>query len=381
MNLFTERLILRPWREDDAEELYKYASHPDVGPVAGWPAHTSIEDSREIIRTVLSADETYAVVLKSTDKPIGSVGVTLCTAKRSTDMMGDNDGEIGYWIGAPYWGKGLIPEAVRKLLRHCFEDLKLEAVWCGCYDGNVKSMRVQEKCGFSYHHTEYDKPCPMLDEKRTEHFTRQTCSEWMDRTMRTMKTMNIRLEQLSDYAAVERLTFEAFETMKLPGRTHTNEHYLAHIMRGATAFVPELDFVGEIDGEIVANIMYTKSKIVRLNGCEVETLTFGPVSVRPELHNHGLGAEIIHHSLGRVSELGYGAVIIVGHPEYYLRFGFKHASEYNLTMPDGAALDAFMALEIAPGYLGADGGKWYEDKVFEIDQAAFDAWNKTFQAS
>ncbi|MDR1620931.1 MAG: N-acetyltransferase [Synergistaceae bacterium] len=198
------------------------------------------------------------------------------------------------------------------------------------------------------------------------------------------------LETPADYAAVERLTFAAFETMELPGRTRTDEHYLAHIMRGAAAFVPELDFVGEIVidgdslnpcGEIVANIMYTKSKIVRPDGGEIETLTFGPVSVKPELHNRGLGAEIIHHSLDRARELGYGAVIIVGHPRYYPRFGFKPAGGYNLTMPDGAAFDAFMALELAPGYLGADGGEWYEDKVFEIGQAAFDTWNKTFQAS
>jgi RimJ/RimL family protein N-acetyltransferase len=199
VNLFTERLILRPWREDDAEELYKYASHPDIGPIAGWPAHTSVEDSREIIRTVLSADETYAVVLKSTDKPVGSVGVTWGITKRCTDMMGDNDGEIGYWIGVPYWGKGLIPEAVRRLLRHCFEDLKLEAVWCGYFDGNVKSMSVQEKCGFSYHHTEYDKPCPILDEKRTEHFTRQTCNEYIGikASQRRKRAHQSRLSMLS----------------------------------------------------------------------------------------------------------------------------------------------------------------------------------------
>jgi predicted N-acetyltransferase YhbS len=201
--------------------------------------------------------------------------------------------------------------------------------------------------------------------------------------------MTLRLETPADYAVVERLTFAAFETMELPGRTRTNEHYLAHTMRGAAAFVPELDFVGESiangdaanpGGEIVANIMYTRSKIVRPNGGEVETLTFGPVSVKPELHNRGLGAEIIRHSLDRARELGYDAVVIVGHPQYYPRFGFKPASEYNLAMPDGAAFDALMALELVNGCLGADGGKWYGDKVFEIDQAAFDAWNKTFQA-
>jgi RimJ/RimL family protein N-acetyltransferase len=172
--LETKRLILRPWREDDAGELYEYASHPDVGPIAGWPPHTSVENSREIIRTVLSAEENYAVVLKSTGKPVGSVGIH----KGVAEGKGENEAEIGYWIGVSYWGQGLIPEAVRELTRHVFEDLGLLALWCGYYDGNEKSKRVQEKCGFAYHHTEYDKPCPMIDETRTEHFTRLTRQAW-----------------------------------------------------------------------------------------------------------------------------------------------------------------------------------------------------------
>jgi predicted N-acetyltransferase YhbS len=192
--------------------------------------------------------------------------------------------------------------------------------------------------------------------------------------------MNIRLETPADYAAVEWLTFEAFETMTLPRRTATCEHYLAHLMRGAAAFVPELDFVGEADGEIIANIMYTKSKIVRPRGSLLETLTFGPVSVTPRLHKRGLGAQIIRHSLERARELRYGAVVIVGHPDYYPRFGFKPAHLYNLTMPDGSVFDAFMALELREGYLGTEGGTWYEDKVFEIDDAAFEVWNKSFMA-
>lgn len=72
----TERLILRPWTEEDAASLYKYAQNPNIGPIAGWPPHTSIENSREVIRDILSAPETYAVVLKETNEPIGSVGIT-----------------------------------------------------------------------------------------------------------------------------------------------------------------------------------------------------------------------------------------------------------------------------------------------------------------
>lgn len=176
MILQTDRLILRPWKEDDAAALYKYAKNPEVGPIAGWPPHTSVENSREIIRDVLSAPETYAVVLKETGEPVGSAGIMF--SGNGTTEFGETEAEIGYWIGVPYWGQGLIPEAVRELLRRCFEDLHLTAVWCGYYDGNLKSKRVQEKCGFKYHHTEENSRSSFLGDIRTEHFTRMTKQNW-----------------------------------------------------------------------------------------------------------------------------------------------------------------------------------------------------------
>ena len=177
MRFETDRLFLRPWTEDDAESLFEYAKNPAVGPIAGWPIHTSVENSREIIREVLSADETYAVCLKEDNRAIGSVG--LIPPAQSHTKAGDDEIEIGYWIGVPFWGKGLIPEAVRKLQEHVFLDLGCSAMWCGYYDGNVKSKKCQEKCGFTYHHTEENKPCVLMGDVRTEHFTRITKDEWL----------------------------------------------------------------------------------------------------------------------------------------------------------------------------------------------------------
>lgn len=91
----------------------------------------------------------YAVALKSEDLTIGSVGLMI--GQKSNIALGDDEGEIGYWIG---WGQGLIPEAVQELMRHSFEELRLKIIWCGYFDGNEKSWRVQKKCGFQYHHTE-----------------------------------------------------------------------------------------------------------------------------------------------------------------------------------------------------------------------------------
>lgn len=173
MTLETERLILRPWSEDDAEELYKYARDPDVGPMAGWPVHISVENSREIIRTVLSAPETFAVCLKETGKPVGSIGL-----HRNDLAQNDDEFELGYWIGKPFWGQGLIPEASREMLRYAFEDLGMCRIWCGYYDGNAKSARVQEKLGFLYQSKTEGIEVKLLNEVRTGHSNLMTRERW-----------------------------------------------------------------------------------------------------------------------------------------------------------------------------------------------------------
>lgn len=160
MELQTKRLILRPWEDADAEALYAYASDPDVGPAAGWPVHTSVKMSREVIRDVLQAPETYAVVLRETGEPMGSIGLV---KPRLQDIKpSDHALELGYWIGKPYWGRGLIPEAARALIDHAFDDLGCDQLWCAFYEGNAKSARAQEKLGFAPHHVE--------DHGRMEHW-------------------------------------------------------------------------------------------------------------------------------------------------------------------------------------------------------------------
>ena len=116
MILETERLILRPWEERDATDLFQYASVPEVAPIAGWLVHTSVENSREIIKSVFSAPEIYAIVLKEIMQPVGSIGLMIGSA--SDKGIPDTEAEIGYWIGVPYWGQGLIPEAVRAIQSH-----------------------------------------------------------------------------------------------------------------------------------------------------------------------------------------------------------------------------------------------------------------------
>ncbi len=176
MILETERLILRRFNESDAENVYLYAKDPDVGPIAGWPPHKSVDESREVIRNVFSGAEAYAVCLKSDKKAIGAIELKL---NGHTDMTEkDDECELGYWLGKPFWGQGIIPEAVREILRHAFEDIGMSRVWCGYYDGNVKSKRVQEKCGFRYQWTTPDVDVPLMNEIRTGHVSCLTKEEW-----------------------------------------------------------------------------------------------------------------------------------------------------------------------------------------------------------
>lgn len=177
MILETERLILRQWEESDAENLYKYASDPAVGPIAGWPSHQSIDESLDVIRNVFCGAEAYAVCLKSDNKAIGAIELKL---NGHTDMTErDDECELGYWIGKPFWGQGLIPEAAREILRHAFEDIGMQKVWCGYYDGNENSKRVQEKVGFRYRWTTEGVDVPLMHEKRTGHVNCMTRDEWL----------------------------------------------------------------------------------------------------------------------------------------------------------------------------------------------------------
>lgn len=176
MILTTERLILRPWTGVDAESLFEYASDPDVGPIAGWPPHKNVEESLGVIRNVFTGAECYAICEKGSHKAIGAVELKL---NGHTDMTeSDEECELGYWLGKPFWGRGYMPEAAAELIRHGFEDLGMTTIWCGYYDGNNKSRRVQEKLGFTYHHTCDEVPVPLMNEIRIGHTNYITKEQW-----------------------------------------------------------------------------------------------------------------------------------------------------------------------------------------------------------
>ena len=174
--LKTERLLLRRWEDSDAENLYEYAKDPDVGPIAGWPPHQSVDESRNVIRTVFQGKEAYAICLKTDEQAIGAIELKLNGHTDMTDR--DDECELGYWLGKPFWGQGIMPEAVKEILRHAFEEIGMTKVWVGYYEGNSKSKRVQEKAGFRYQWKSEGVDVPLMHEKRIGHVSSMTKDQW-----------------------------------------------------------------------------------------------------------------------------------------------------------------------------------------------------------
>lgn len=142
----SERILLRQWCDDDATALFKYASDPDVGPRAGWRPHSSVEESLSIIRTTFGNSTTWAIVLKSTNEPIGAIGYG---PSCDCDLPAlPDEPTVGYWVGKPYWNRGICSEALRLMIRHITDSTDIESLISGHYLDNPASGRVMEKCGF-----------------------------------------------------------------------------------------------------------------------------------------------------------------------------------------------------------------------------------------
>ncbi|MBQ5340931.1 MAG: GNAT family N-acetyltransferase [Oscillospiraceae bacterium] len=170
--LKTERLVLRPWKESDAEDLYEYARVDGVGQMAGWLPHKSIEESREIIRRFIDHKRTFAVELDG--KAIGSLGIEEYSEVKYPEFKTLRCREIGYVLSRDYWGRGIMPEAVKEVIRYLFEDVGLDVIFCGHFLWNTQSLRVQEKCGFRhYDFGEYETAFGKIEPHETRILTRE----------------------------------------------------------------------------------------------------------------------------------------------------------------------------------------------------------------
>ncbi len=175
----------------------------------------------------------------------------------------------------------------------------------------------------------------------------------------------IRNEEEKDYSIVEEMTRKAFYNLYIPGCT---EHYLVHIMRKHNDFIPELDFVLELDGKIIGNIMYTKARLVDENGQEKEILTFGPLCIHSDYQRKGYGKKLLEYSFNKAISLGYDVIVIFGSPSNYVARGFKSCKKYNVCLEGGVFPSAMMVKELKNNTL--DGRKWtyYDSPIMQIDE-------------
>jgi len=187
----------------------------------------------------------------------------------------------------------------------------------------------------------------------------------------------LRVEKKSDWKTVEQITYRAFRDVPPTGADDDGmEALLARKLRGRAAFIPELDYVAELNGTIIGNIMYTRSKVVGDDNNEWDTLTFGPVSVLPKYQRQGVGSALIHKTLEAAHELEYRGVLIFGHESYYPRFGFKPASEFGITTAEGRNFPAFMALPLYDGAFDGVHGRLIYDEVYNtLDRGESDKLN------
>lgn len=149
LRLETQRLILRPFEQSDLYDFNEYASVEGVGEMAGWKHHENIEKTQEILDIFIEENKVFAIVLKENNKVIGSLGVEKYGMEAALTEFNNYKGrEIGFVLSKNYWGRGIMPEAVKAVIDYLFNDLDLDFLTCGYYDFNSQSKKVQEKCGF-----------------------------------------------------------------------------------------------------------------------------------------------------------------------------------------------------------------------------------------
>ncbi len=178
-------------------------------------------------------------------------------------------------------------------------------------------------------------------------------------------SINIRLEQKSDFQNIENLARDAFWNLYFPG---CHEHFVIHQMRKHQDFIKDLSFVIELDKEVVGAIFYTHSKVIlHTNNEELNTISFGPVFICPTKHRKGLGKALINQSIKAAKLAGHKAIITLGYPYHYSPYGFLGAKTYNISMPDGKFYTGLLALPLQHGALDNIAGYAEFSNVFEVD--------------
>ena len=195
-----------------------------------------------------------------------------------------------------------------------------------------------------------------------------------------MNTDNIiiRLEREEEYREVENLIRESFWNVYRPG---AYEHYVMHVLRDDPAFVKELDFVMEKDGELIGQNIFMRTVIQADDGKEIPVLAMGPIGITPTLKRQGYGKKLLDYSLEQAAGMGFGAVLFEGNIDFYSKSGFAYARNFGIRyhdLPEGADDSFFLCKELLPGYLTGVTGVYQTPQGYYVDDADVEEFDKNF---
>ena len=188
----------------------------------------------------------------------------------------------------------------------------------------------------------------------------------------------IRLEKNEEYRKTERLVREAFWNVYRPGCL---EHYVLNQLRNDPAFVPELDFVMEKDGQLIGQNIFVRANIKADSGSDIPILTMGPICIAPEFKRQGYGKILLDYSLGKAAELGFGAVCFEGNINFYGKSGFTFAREFGIRyhgLPEDADSSFFLCKELTPEYLNGITGEYATPQGYFVNESEAEEFDKSF---
>ena len=188
----------------------------------------------------------------------------------------------------------------------------------------------------------------------------------------------IRNEEKKEYREVENLTREAFWNVYRPGCA---EHYVLHCYRDDPAFVPELDYVMELDGKLIGQVIYVRSEIIGDDGRKIPIMTFGPIGIIPEFKRRGYGKKLLDYSMEQAEKMGAGALAITGNIDFYGKSGFVPAKTKGVRYADDPDADYFLIKELKPRFLNGISGTYKDPEgyfVCEKNPQKFEEFEATF---
>ena len=304
VTLHTDRMILRPWRQTDLDDLYAYASVDGVGQMAGWKPHESKEESQKILDMFIGHKKTFA--LEYQGKVIGSLGIEQYNEDHFPEFADRKCREIGYVLSKEYWGQGLMPEAVKEVIRYLFEEVGLDVIFCGHFLWNKQSQRVQEKCGFKHYAFDtYETKVDTTEEDEVNILTRE---DWQAESV-----------VIRDYDAFDRN--EIMNLYTSVGWTN----YTDHPQMLEKAYMNSLCTLGAYtaDNSLIG--------IIRAVGDGASILFIQDIIVLPEFQRRGIGTALLRAIISRYPDV-YQTELMTDNTDktiaFYKSLGFTPATEF-----------------------------------------------------